>query len=181
MKRLNIHAFLLYSVMAMTPWQAAQAQSAEAVSASDSNGGLEDNVVTARKRQESLQDIGSAVSALSPSELLHRPDIDLSSFANAAPSVVITDMQEGPSSPASMTIRGIGQQTLFVNAATARLQELELEITARSNPAFTLTTSLGYLDAGFRRFLDPLTGDSLPSLKLHRAPFTYGVSVTQKS
>lgn len=70
--------------------------------------GLEEIVVTSRKREESLQDIGSAVSALSASELERRPDVDLSSFSNAAPNLIISDMQEGPGSPASMTIRGVG-------------------------------------------------------------------------
>lgn len=72
------------------------------------NVGLEEIVVTARKREERLQDVGSSVSALSASELARRPDLDLSSFANSAPNVVISDMQEGPGSPASMSIRGIG-------------------------------------------------------------------------
>jgi iron complex outermembrane recepter protein len=71
-------------------------------------GGLEEIVVTARKREESLQDIPLAVSALSPEELARRPDVDLSSFANASPNVIIDDMQEGPGSAAAMTIRGIG-------------------------------------------------------------------------
>lgn len=69
---------------------------------------LEEIVVTARKREESLQDIGSSVSAISSEELARRPDIDLSSFANASPNVIIDDMQEGPGSAAAMTIRGIG-------------------------------------------------------------------------
>lgn len=65
-------------------------------------------MVTARKREERLQDLGASATALSPAELERRPDVDLSSFANTAPNVVIQDMQEGPGSPASMTIRGIG-------------------------------------------------------------------------
>jgi len=69
---------------------------------------LEEIVVTARKRDESLQDIGSSVSALGSVELSRRPDIDLSSFANASPNVIIDDMQEGPGAPAAMTIRGVG-------------------------------------------------------------------------
>jgi len=69
---------------------------------------LETIVVTARKREENLQDVGSAVSALGPSELSRRFDVDLQSFANAAPNVVIDDLQEGPGSPASMSIRGVG-------------------------------------------------------------------------
>lgn len=71
-------------------------------------GGLEEIVVTARKREERLQDIGSSVTALSAEALARRPDVDLSSFANVAPNVIIDDMQEGPGSPAAMTIRGIG-------------------------------------------------------------------------
>jgi iron complex outermembrane receptor protein len=70
--------------------------------------GLEEIIVTARKRKERLQDLGASATALSQAELQRRPDLDLSSFANSAPNVVITDMQEGPGAPASMTIRGIG-------------------------------------------------------------------------
>lgn len=81
---------------------------AQAQQAGASAGGLEEIVVTARKREESLQDIASSVSALSPEELARRPDVDLSSFANASPNVIIDDMQEGPGSAAAMTIRGIG-------------------------------------------------------------------------
>lgn len=69
---------------------------------------LDEVVVTARKREESLQDVGSSVTAISAAELAMRPDIDLSSFANASPNVIIDDMQEGPGSAAAMTIRGIG-------------------------------------------------------------------------
>lgn len=82
--------------------------SADTPAAQAASVGLDDIVVTARKREESLQDVGSAVTALSPAELARRPDVDLSSFSNAAPNVIITDMQEGPGSPASMTIRGVG-------------------------------------------------------------------------
>lgn len=79
-----------------------------APAAGTASGQLEEIVVTARKREERLQDLGASATALSPAELERRPDIDLSSFANAAPNVIIDDMQEGPGSPASMTIRGIG-------------------------------------------------------------------------
>ena len=78
------------------------------VSAAPSDDSLEEIIVTARKREEKLQDVGAAVSALNRAELERRPDVDLSSFANAAPNLIISDMQEGPGSPASMTIRGIG-------------------------------------------------------------------------
>jgi len=81
---------------------------AQAQTTSGASGMLDELIVTARKREESLQDLGSSVSALSPEQLARRPDLDLSSFANASPNVIIDDMQEGPGSAAAMTIRGIG-------------------------------------------------------------------------
>jgi iron complex outermembrane recepter protein len=69
---------------------------------------LEEVVVTARKRQENLQDVNSAVSALGPKDLAKRFDTDLRDFANAAPNVQIDDLQQGPGSPAAIAIRGIG-------------------------------------------------------------------------
>lgn len=71
-------------------------------------GGLEDIVVTARKRAENLQDVSSSVSALSASELARRFDSDVRDFANASPNVIIDDTQQGPGGVASATIRGIG-------------------------------------------------------------------------
>ena len=70
--------------------------------------GLEEVVVTARKREENLQDLGVAVSAMGQLELNRRFDVDLQDFANAAPNVVIDDLQQGPGSPAAIAIRGIG-------------------------------------------------------------------------
>jgi iron complex outermembrane receptor protein len=69
---------------------------------------LEEVVVTARKRQENLQDVSSAVSALSQKDIAKRFDTDLRGFANAAPNVQIDDLQQGPGSPAAIAIRGIG-------------------------------------------------------------------------
>jgi iron complex outermembrane receptor protein len=71
-------------------------------------GALEEVVVTARKREENLQDVGAAVSALSAADLERRFDIDLQNLANAAPNVVIDDIQQGPGSPAAISIRGVG-------------------------------------------------------------------------
>jgi iron complex outermembrane recepter protein len=72
------------------------------------SGGLEDIVVTARKRAENLQDVTTSVSALSASELATRFDSDVRDFANSAPNVLIDDTQQGPGGVASATIRGIG-------------------------------------------------------------------------
>jgi iron complex outermembrane receptor protein len=70
--------------------------------------GLEEVVVTARKRTENLQDVGASVSALGAVEIARRFDVDLQSFSNSAPNVVIDDLQQGPGSPAAISIRGIG-------------------------------------------------------------------------
>jgi len=69
---------------------------------------LQEVVVTARKREENLQDVGAAVVAVSSEQLRLRVDEDLQGFANAAPNVIIDDLQQGPGSPAAISIRGIG-------------------------------------------------------------------------
>jgi iron complex outermembrane receptor protein len=69
---------------------------------------LEEVTVTARKRVENLQDVGLSVSALSKADLDIRFDVDLNTLQNASPNLVIDDIQQGPGSPAAMSIRGIG-------------------------------------------------------------------------
>ena len=69
---------------------------------------LEEIVVTARKREESMQEVGLALSALSKDDLDIRFDSDLQTLQNAAPNLVISDIQQGPGSPAAISIRGIG-------------------------------------------------------------------------
>jgi len=69
---------------------------------------LEEVVVTARKREENMQEVSAAVVALSTEQLSLRVDEDLQGFANAAPSVIIDDLQQGPGSPAAIAIRGVG-------------------------------------------------------------------------
>jgi len=71
-------------------------------------GALEEITVTARKRQENLQDIGTSISALGSAEIARRSDIDLQTFANVAPNVIINDLQQGPGSPAAISVRGVG-------------------------------------------------------------------------
>ncbi len=71
-------------------------------------GGLEEITVTARKRAENLQDVGTSISALSVEEIQRRSDVDLQTFANVAPNVIINDLQQGPGSPAAISVRGVG-------------------------------------------------------------------------
>jgi len=69
---------------------------------------LEEVTVTARKRVENLQDVGLSVSALSKTDLAIRFDVDLQTLQNASPNLVVDDIQQGPGSPAAISIRGVG-------------------------------------------------------------------------
>ena len=70
--------------------------------------GLEEITVTARKRDENMQDVPASVSALSADELERRFDSDVRDFAGASPNIVIDDTQQGPGGVAAIYIRGIG-------------------------------------------------------------------------
>ena len=84
------------------------AASAQGASASEQNGALEEIVVTARKRQERLQDVPASVSALSAGDLARRFDSDVRDFADSSPNIVIDDTQQGPGGVAAIYIRGVG-------------------------------------------------------------------------
>ena len=69
---------------------------------------LDEILVTARKREENLQDVSQSVTAISQRESERRFDLDLQDYADAAPNIIIDDLQQGPGSPAAISIRGIG-------------------------------------------------------------------------
>ena len=71
-------------------------------------GGLEEIIVTARKRQESMQDVPASISALSAGDLARRFDSDVRDFAGSSPNIVIDDTQQGPGGVAAIYIRGVG-------------------------------------------------------------------------
>lgn len=83
---------------------AAHAQSAEAP-ADEGASGLADIVVTARKREETLQDVPVAVSAVSGDDLRRNLASDLTKMAELAPQVSIS--QGGSGTGAVITVRGI--------------------------------------------------------------------------
>lgn len=78
------------------------------VSTATQPGGLEEITVTARKRNEKLQDVAASVSALSTADIARRFDSDVRDFANASPNIIIDDTQQGPGGVAAVYIRGIG-------------------------------------------------------------------------
>ena len=103
MNRTHMNATLVAAIAAAlaTPFTVRVAVAQEA-------GALEEIIVTARKREENMQIVAVAVSAMSATELERRFESDLQGFANAAPNVIIDDLQQGPGSPAAIAIRGIG-------------------------------------------------------------------------
>ena len=69
---------------------------------------LDEILVTARKKEESLQDVGLAVSALSRIEIERMFGRDLSDLASVSPNLIIDDTAQGPGGVAAIFIRGIG-------------------------------------------------------------------------
>ena len=69
---------------------------------------LEEIVVTARKKEENIQETALSVSALSEEDISDRFPSDIRDLAGDSPSLLIDDLQQGPGSPTAIFIRGIG-------------------------------------------------------------------------
>ena len=69
---------------------------------------LDEIVVTARKREENIQDTALSVSALSARDIDNRVPNDIRDLAADSPNLIIDDLQQGPGSPTAIFIRGIG-------------------------------------------------------------------------
>lgn len=79
---------------------------------SASSGGLQDIVVTARKRQESVQDVPVAVTALS-AEMVQRQDLtSIEKIAARTPNLNVGRASNG--SGAQLTLRGIGSSSTSI-------------------------------------------------------------------
>ena len=75
----------------------------------DDNGRvIEEVVVTARKREENIQEVGIAVSALSQQEIDDAFARDLRDLVHVSPNLVLDDTAQGPGGVAAAYIRGIG-------------------------------------------------------------------------
>ena len=94
------------SVFALSSVSPALAQNAE-----QAINSLEEIVVTARKREESLQDIPVSVSAFTANELAARQIDNISQISDSTPNLVFdsTAPISGSNSAASIFIRGVGQ------------------------------------------------------------------------
>jgi iron complex outermembrane receptor protein len=79
-----------------------------AASAQDNMGALEEIVVTARKKEENLQDVGLSVSAMSQTEISRTFARDIKDLAFISPNLIIDDTSQGPGGNGALYIRGIG-------------------------------------------------------------------------
>ena len=85
--------------------------SAQVPNADNSSGGLEEIVVTARRRAEDLQDVPVAVTALSAEALVRRQILTTTDLDRVTPSMQFTSYGQlsGNNSAAVVFIRGVGQ------------------------------------------------------------------------
>ena len=81
-------------------------QPALAQDAEDNSGGLEEIVVTAQKREQNMQSVPVAVTALSSEAIENGRIADFSDLTRAAPSMTITQTTSSPNN--SIILRGIG-------------------------------------------------------------------------
>lgn len=72
------------------------------------SGVLEEVVVTARKREESLQDVGQSVSAFDAEQIERRFARDMRDIVDISPNLIVDDTSQGPGGVAAVALRGIG-------------------------------------------------------------------------
>ena len=93
-------------IFAATPAFAQDAQVPADAAAEEDAGGLEEIVVTAQKREQNMQDVPVAVTALSGEALANQRINDFADLTKAAPSLTVT--QRASAADNSINIRGIG-------------------------------------------------------------------------
>jgi outer membrane receptor protein involved in Fe transport len=99
-------ALALAALVASVP-AIAQDAAAPAAAAEEADGGLTEIVVTAQKREQSLQKVGISVTAVSGTEILERGISNSIDLITRTPSVD-NYSPYGPGSSANIVIRGIG-------------------------------------------------------------------------
>jgi iron complex outermembrane receptor protein len=104
------------TVLASVPTQPVQAQAA-----SSEGFTLEEVVVTARRREESLQDTPIAVTAYTESEMDMRAHLTINDIAQATPNVILENSSNtsGLSGSPTLFIRGVGQSDFVINTDPA--------------------------------------------------------------
>lgn len=102
-----IRAALLSSIAMSCVGMSAPVWAQDAIA--EEAGSMDEIIVTARRREESLQDVPIAVSAFSGESLEMRGALDLTEIGNITPNTTL-ETSRGSNSTLSAFIRGIGQQ-----------------------------------------------------------------------
>jgi len=100
--------FLPLAVFAMSGAFVAGSQAQDSGASADKGWAIEEITVTARKREENIQEVGLSVSAMGPSEIADNFARDIRDLVQVSPNLVIDDTAQGPGGVASIYIRGIG-------------------------------------------------------------------------
>jgi iron complex outermembrane recepter protein len=104
---------ILCGVVATLTCGAALAQSAGtpagAPPAAKAAGGLEDIVVTANRREQNLQDVGTSIAAFSGEELKEQGVVTAADITNITPNIDVVRSYSGPGFNTQISIRGVGQ------------------------------------------------------------------------
>ena len=109
-----IHRGLLCGVAAMLISGAALAQSAAPQSDSraaspKAEGGLEEIIVTANRREQNLQDVGTSIAAFSGEQLKNLAVVSAADVTAITPNLDLVRSYSGPGFNTQITIRGVGQ------------------------------------------------------------------------
>ncbi len=115
-RRSRLYGLLLTSAASMSALMTVPALAQTASTAeSASSGGLEEIVVTARKRSEDIQKTPVSITAMSPAELVQDNVRDISDLRGLVPNLEITPESNYGHAANALTIRGIGQESLVAN------------------------------------------------------------------
>jgi outer membrane receptor protein involved in Fe transport len=95
-----------------TPVRAQDDAASDQAPAAQAGGGIEEIIVTARKRQESVQDVPVAVAAISAQQIINRDVTSVEKIAAIAPQFNVGRASNG--SGAQLTLRGIGSSSTSI-------------------------------------------------------------------
>ncbi len=104
MNRSNLFSFAVATLVGTT----VALSGAPAIAQQSGDVALEEITVTARKREENLQDVAMAVSAMGQQEIEANYATDLRDLVYISPNTVLDHTHQGPGGVAAAYFRGVG-------------------------------------------------------------------------
>ena len=94
------------AIALIAPWMTSAAHAQEAAPAAEetTTGGLDEIIVTAQKRSESLQDTPLAISAINSEMIEQRGITSVAALGSAAPNLIITETPSATANPSMWRI-----------------------------------------------------------------------------